>query len=63
MLELIVSAYGVGKEKVTGAPAWLESDRFDVVAKVPAGTAGTTNETARLMLRLAPWRTSLDWCS
>ena len=48
MLELIASAYGVGKEKVSGGPSWIESDRFDVVAKVPPGT---TNETARLMLR------------
>jgi uncharacterized protein (TIGR03435 family) len=49
MLELIASAYGgVGKEKVTGGPSWLESDRFDVVAKV---AAGTTDATARLMLR------------
>src|SRR5262245_22922392 len=48
MLDLIRTAYGVEPEKVIGGPNWLTSDRFDVIAKVPAGT---TQEKARLMLR------------
>src|SRR5262245_9367798 len=48
MLDLIRTAYGVEPEKVVGGPNWLASDRFDVIAKVPAGT---TQEKARLMLR------------
>jgi uncharacterized protein (TIGR03435 family) len=48
MLDLVRTAYGVEPEKVVGGPNWLASDRFNVIAKVPAGT---TQENARLMLR------------
>jgi len=48
MLELIAVAYGVENEKVLGGPSWLDSDRFDVVAKAPSNTSA---ETAKLMLR------------
>jgi len=48
MLDLISSAYGVEAEKVLGGPSWLEADRFDILAKVPASTP---NDTAKLMLR------------
>jgi len=48
MLDLVRTAYSVEPEKVVGGPNWLASDRFDVIAKVPAGT---TQDNARLMLR------------
>jgi len=48
MVDFISSAYGVEPDKVHGGPSWLESDRFDIVAKAPANT---TNEAAKLMLR------------
>src|SRR5947207_12464879 len=48
MLDLIVSAYGVEPEKVLGGPSWLETDRFDILAKAPASA---TNAAAKLMLR------------
>lgn len=48
MLELISSAYSVDAEKVLGGPSWLEIDRFDILAKAPAGTS---QETAKEMLR------------
>ena len=48
MVDLIRTAYGVEPEKVVGGPNWMTSDRFDVIAKVPAGI---TEENARLMLR------------
>jgi len=48
MLDLITTAYGVDAEKVLGGPSWLEVDRFDVIAKVPAGT---TVDTAKPMLQ------------
>src|SRR5262249_49388647 len=48
MLDLVRTAYSVEPEKVVGGPNWLASDRFDVIAKAPAGT---TKENARLMLR------------
>jgi uncharacterized protein (TIGR03435 family) len=48
MVDLIGTAWGVGHEKVVGGPSWLDSDRFDVIAK---GPAGTTPESLRLMLQ------------
>jgi uncharacterized protein (TIGR03435 family) len=47
MVDLIRTAYSVDAERVVGGPNWLESDRFNVIAK----TATATPETARLMLR------------
>lgn len=35
MLDLISTAWGVKPETVIGGPGWLESDRFDVIAKTP----------------------------
>ncbi len=48
MVDLIRTAWGVHADAVMGGPSWLEADRFDVIARVPAGT---TAEAARLMLR------------
>ena len=39
MVDLISTAYGVDGDKVYGGPNWLEMDRFDVTAKLPAGAA------------------------
>jgi|SRR5579863_537606 len=38
MVDLIRTAYGVDADKVLGGPSWLESDRFDVIAKAPPAT-------------------------
>src|SRR5579862_6861887 len=46
MVDLIRLAYGFSADKILGGPSWLEMDRFDVVAKVPAGS---TPETQKLM--------------
>ncbi len=48
MLDLIRTAYNVDADKVLGGPSWLESDRFDILAKVPPKTS---LDTARLMLQ------------
>jgi len=48
MLDLIRTAYGVEAAKVVGGPNWLESDTFDVMAKLPAGI---TQETAKPLLK------------
>lgn len=48
MVDLISTAYGIEAEKVLGGPNWLENDRFDVIAKAPAGA---TAESARPMLQ------------
>jgi len=38
MLGLIESAYGVKADTIAGGPGWVDSDLFDVIAKVPEGT-------------------------
>ncbi len=48
MVDLIRVAYGVDAPNVTGGPAWLDTDRFDVIAKAPPDA---TPETLQLMLR------------
>jgi uncharacterized protein (TIGR03435 family) len=48
MVDLIATAYGVESDKVLGGPIWLETDRFDVIAKAPAATSP---ETVKLMLQ------------
>src|SRR5690242_18518204 len=48
MVDMISSAYGVEAEKVLGGPSWLETDRFDILAKAPASV---TPATTKLMLR------------
>jgi uncharacterized protein (TIGR03435 family) len=48
MVDLIRTAYAVDADKVVGGPFWLELDRFDVVAKVPASS---TRDSVRPMLQ------------
>src|SRR5688572_20137464 len=48
MLGLISTAYGVDAEQVTGGPAWLEMNRFDIAALAPPSTPPAT---LRAMLR------------
>lgn len=48
MLDLIKTAYNMDADLVVGGPSWLEWDRFDILAKAPAGTPPAT---LRLMLQ------------
>jgi uncharacterized protein (TIGR03435 family) len=48
MVDLIRIAYSFDADKILGGPNWLEMDRFDVIAKVPADS---TPETQKLMLQ------------
>jgi len=49
MLDLIRIAYRIEADKILGGPTWLEVDRYDVNAKVPAGM--TDFEAARPLLQ------------
>jgi len=48
VVDLIHLAYDIDADKVLGGPSWLEMNRFDVTAKVPAGT---TPDTQKLMMQ------------
>ncbi len=52
MLDLIRMAYGFTAETISGGPNWLELDRFDVIAKLPAG-ADTDQQKAMMQSLLA----------
>lgn len=45
---LISSAYGLRLERVVGGPSWMDSERFDVIARAPAGAP---DDQLSLMLR------------
>ena len=46
MVDLIRTAYSADSDdKVTGGPAWLEKDRFDVIAKAPADSSAERLKT------------------
>ena len=48
MVDLVRTAYNVPEDRVFGGPNWVSTDRFDVIAKIPANT---TPETAKVMLQ------------
>ena len=48
MVDLIATAYGVDNEKVVSGPSWLDTDRFDIIAKAPSTS---TPETVKQMLQ------------
>ena len=39
MLNLLSGAFAIDSDKILGGPNWLELDRYDVIAKVPADPA------------------------
>ena len=48
MVDLISLAYDIDNDKILGGPSWLDTDRFDVSARAPSGSAP---EQAKLMLQ------------
>lgn len=48
LLDLISTAYNLPADRVQGGPAWLNTDRFDILAKV---AAGSTSASSKQMLQ------------
>ena len=48
MLDLVRTAYHVDADHVTGGPAWVDKERFNIIAKAPGDS---TPEKLRTMLR------------
>jgi uncharacterized protein (TIGR03435 family) len=48
MLDLIAAAYGLDSTSIHGGPIWLETDRFEIIAKAPPTTS---KDNLKLMLR------------
>ncbi len=58
MLQLIEAAYSVSEDNIAGGPGWVNSDLFDVIAKVPDGT--TIAKAASSCCR-PYWRSASAW--
>jgi uncharacterized protein (TIGR03435 family) len=50
LLGLIMDAYQLRSYQILGGPAWLESDRFDIVARAP-GEGPPTDAQLRMMMQ------------
>jgi uncharacterized protein (TIGR03435 family) len=48
ILDLIRLGWSIQTDKIVGGPPWIDSDRFDILAKAPAGTSSAD---LRLMLQ------------
>jgi len=53
MLTLIALAYGVDTDYILGGPGWLNTDRFDLIAKAPTATPSAETMQAMLQALLA----------
>ncbi|HVW07019.1 MAG TPA: M56 family metallopeptidase [Bryobacteraceae bacterium] len=59
MVDLISTAYGIPSTAVAGGPNWMERDRFDVIAKVPADPAPSPEELRAMLQTLLRGRFGL----
>jgi uncharacterized protein (TIGR03435 family) len=50
--DLIVFAYGVHVRQISGAPAWAESDRFDITGKPEGGGRPNPNQFKTMLQKL-----------
>jgi uncharacterized protein (TIGR03435 family) len=49
---LIAAAYDLNPQAIMGGPAWVESDRYDIVARTPGGVRPTLNEQMSMLRKL-----------
>src|SRR5579863_9983572 len=56
VLLLMQTAYGVSKDRISGAPDWLDSDRYDIEAKMDSSTADELKKLGPADLKVARQR-------
>ena len=49
---LIAAAYELNPQAILAGPAWVESDRYDIVARTPGGVLPTLNEQMSMLRKL-----------
>ena len=49
---LIAAAYELNPQAILAGPAWVESDRYDIVARTPGGVRPTLNEQMSMLRKL-----------
>ena len=59
--DLIVFAYGVHAGQISGAPAWVESDKFDITGKPEGGGQPNPNQFKKMLQKLLADRFQLTF--
>jgi len=49
---LIAAAYNLSPRAISGGPAWVDSDRYDIVARTPGGVRPNLNEQMSMLRKL-----------
>ena len=58
---LIAAAYGVSPQAISGGPAWMESDRYDILAKAPGEIRPNLDEQNAMLRKLLTDRFALTF--
>jgi uncharacterized protein (TIGR03435 family) len=58
---LISAAYNLNPKAVTGGPAWVDSDRYDILAKTPGATRPRLDQQMSMLRRLLTDRFNLTF--
>jgi uncharacterized protein (TIGR03435 family) len=58
---LIAAAYEISPREISGGPAWIDSDHFDILARTPGTVQPTHEEQMRMLRRLLTDRFKLTY--
>jgi uncharacterized protein (TIGR03435 family) len=58
---LIAAAYNLSPQAIAGGPAWVDSDRYDIVAKAPGDVRPNLDEQMSMLRRLLADRFQLEF--
>ena len=58
---LIAAAYDLSPKAISGAPSWVDSDRWDILAKTPGDVRPNLNEQMSMLRRLLSERFKLTF--
>jgi uncharacterized protein (TIGR03435 family) len=58
---LIAAAYNLNPRAISGGPAWVDSDRYDIVARTPGGIRPNLNEQMSMLRKLLSDRFQLTF--
>jgi uncharacterized protein (TIGR03435 family) len=58
---LIAAAYNLSPKAISGGPAWIDSDRYDILAKTPGGVRPNLDEQMSMLRKLLAERFSLTF--
>jgi uncharacterized protein (TIGR03435 family) len=58
---LVAAAYDLAPEAISGGPAWVDSDRWEITAKTPGGVRPTLDEQMSMLRQLLTDRFDLSF--